>query len=77
VITAGYDPLRDEGVAYIERLRDSGVEVTARHYADQIPGFAFMPAVIPAADTAITDIARLIRLHLDQPRRLVSTHGTA
>jgi acetyl esterase len=64
VVTAGYDPLRDEGLDYIERLRDAGVAVTARHYPDQIHGYAFMPGVIPAANDAITDIAALIRVEL-------------
>jgi acetyl esterase len=67
VVTAGYDPLRDEGLAYVDRLRDAGVEVTARHYADQIHGFAFMPAVIPAANEAIAEIAELVRAHMEAP----------
>jgi acetyl esterase len=61
VFTAGYDPLRDEGLEYIDRLRNADVDVTARHYPDQIHGFAFMPAVIPAANRAIVEIAKLIR----------------
>ncbi len=39
VITDEYDPLRDEGVAYAARLREAGVEVTARHYEDMMHGF--------------------------------------
>jgi acetyl esterase len=65
VVTAGYDPLRDEGIEYIARLRDAGVAVTDRHYPDQIHGFAFMPAVIPAANNAIIEIAGLIRIQLE------------
>jgi acetyl esterase len=57
VITAGFDPLRDGGLDYIERLRKAGVTVATRHYPDQIHGFAFMPGVIPAAHEAITAIA--------------------
>jgi acetyl esterase/lipase len=60
VVTAGYDPLRDEGLAYIERLRDAGVSIIDRHYPDQIHGFAFMPAVIPAANDAIAEIAEIV-----------------
>ena len=36
-----------------------------RHYPDQIHGFAFMPAVIPAANNAIIEIAGLMRIRLD------------
>ena len=67
VVTAGYDPLRDEGLAYIDRLRNADIDVTARHYADQIHGFAFMPAAIPAANEAIAEIAELVRVHLAAP----------
>jgi acetyl esterase len=67
VVTAGYDPLRDEGMQYAERLRDAGVAVATRHYADQIHGFAFMPAVIPAANEALAQIAELVRAQLAPP----------
>ena len=40
VITAGFDPLRDMGIAYAKHLRDSGVTVTEREYQSMIHGFA-------------------------------------
>ena len=40
VITAGFDPLRDMGIAYAKHLRDSGVKVTEREYQSMIHGFA-------------------------------------
>jgi acetyl esterase len=61
VITAEYDPLRDEGEEYIRRLTDAGVDVVARHYPGQIHGFAFMPAVIPQANETLAELAALIR----------------
>jgi acetyl esterase len=61
VITAEYDPLRDEGDAYVGRLRDAGIDVVARHYPGQIHGFAFMPAVIPQANNTIQELAQLVR----------------
>jgi acetyl esterase/lipase len=40
--TAGFDPLRDEGEAYAQRLEAAGNEVRYRCYEDQIHGFVSM-----------------------------------
>ena len=42
VVTAGFDPLRDDGSAYADALRAAGVEVEYRCYDDQIHGFMGM-----------------------------------
>lgn len=42
VITAGLDPLRDEGIAFVTRLRHEGVLVVHRHHDGQIHGFHSM-----------------------------------
>jgi acetyl esterase len=56
VVTAEFDPLRDEGEAYADRLRDAGVEVIARRYLGVIHGFASMPYVTAMAQRALADV---------------------
>jgi acetyl esterase/lipase len=61
VVTAEHDPLRDEGRAYAQRLRDGGVDVTAHHYADMAhPFFAFVN-VYERSTEAIERVAARIR----------------
>ena len=61
VITAEFDPLRDEGEAYAERLRSLDVEVTQRRFDGQIHAFYSLPVAIPAALEAIAQTAELLR----------------
>jgi acetyl esterase len=50
--TAEFDPLRDEGAAYAERLRDAGVKTTYRCHSGMIHLFYGMGTLIPYAATA-------------------------
>ncbi|MFC6718642.1 alpha/beta hydrolase [Natrialbaceae archaeon GCM10025810] len=63
VITAGFDPLRDDGATYAERLEEAGVSVSYHHYEDMIHGFFNMvaePLNLEAAheayDAAVADL---------------------
>ena len=61
VVTAGHDPLCDEGIAYAERLRAEGVAVDHRHYAGQMHGFVNAGRFIRAADQALGEIAAALQ----------------
>jgi acetyl esterase len=60
VITAEFDPLRDEGEAYAARLRAAGVDVTHRRFDGQIHAFYSMPLAVPAATEAVAQTAELL-----------------
>ena len=60
VLTAGFDPLTDEGAAYADRLAAEGTPVEHLHYDGQIHGFVSLYEDIDAGRAAIDDaIARL------------------
>jgi acetyl esterase len=61
IITAEYDPLRDEGEAYGQRLQEAGVEVTLSRYPGMIHGFIRMTAQLDNAKEAVDEIAGRLR----------------
>jgi acetyl esterase len=57
VYTAGFDPLRDEGVAYAERLQKAGIAVHHHCFRTLTHGFVSMGGVCPAARDGARQIA--------------------
>jgi len=60
IVSAEFDPLRDEAVRYAETLAAAGVAVEHRPYAGMIHGFARMGARIDAARDALDDCAQAL-----------------
>jgi acetyl esterase len=64
IVTAGFDPLRDEGRAYGDRLREAGVEVVYREYPGQIHAFVSLTKAIPQGMACTLEVADYLRQRL-------------
>lgn len=64
IVTAEFDPLRDEGELYAERLREAGVPVSLKRYDGMIHGFFTMAGLIDKAKLAIDETSALLRTAL-------------
>lgn len=64
VVTAGFDPLRDEGEAYAAALADAGNAVVLRRFEGLIHGFASMSGVSTSSRDAVVETAGLLRATL-------------
>jgi acetyl esterase len=61
VVTAEFDPLRDEGEAYAARLREAGVATTLTRHDGQIHGFVSMFEIFDRGKAALDEIAAALR----------------
>lgn len=57
ILTAEYDPLRDEGERLYSRLTEQGVTASCQRYLGVIHGFFQLGGISPAAKEAMRDVA--------------------
>ncbi|MGO8872668.1 MAG: alpha/beta hydrolase [Acidimicrobiales bacterium] len=61
VVTAEFDPLRDDGESYAERLRQAGVPVTTSRYEGMIHGFYGLDSIFDAAKRSTAETVAVLR----------------
>ena len=57
LVTAGFDPIRDEGEMYARRLAEAGVPVVLRRQPDLVHGFVNMIGLSPRCRAAVAEAA--------------------
>ncbi|MGI9571508.1 MAG: alpha/beta hydrolase, partial [Desulfobulbia bacterium] len=61
IVSAGYDPLRDENIAYHEKLLSDGVESIHRHYEGMIHGFINLTAFLDASQKCLESCGQALK----------------
>ncbi len=61
VVTAEFDPLRDQGEAYAARLGEAGVPTVIQRYDGMVHGFFQLPGVLDAGTAVIAQVAETLR----------------
>jgi acetyl esterase len=67
VVTAGFDPLRDEGEAYARRLREAGVRTILRRHPSYVHGFIHALALGAGSREALAEMGGVLRATLAAP----------
>ena len=65
MLVAGRDVLRDEAIAYAERLASAGVPVQLRHREEMVHGFLLCTAWLDAAREGMAELAAVLARGLD------------
>jgi acetyl esterase len=73
IVTAGFDPLRDEGDAYADALRSAGNEVRLYHLTDLIHGFINMSSLSAYARKTLVEVSHEARKMLEKTPTSVSS----
>jgi len=65
IITAGFDPLRDEGIRYANRLVDSGNDVVLINLSGMTHGFILMGRVVETAHVVLSEVVGKLKFHFN------------
>jgi acetyl esterase len=68
VLTAGLDPIRDQGRAYAAALIQAGVKTIFREAAGNIHGFISLRKAIPSSDADVRSAIEALRLIIEEAR---------
>jgi acetyl esterase len=74
IITAEFDPLRDDGEDYAAALSEAGVPVTLRRWEGMVPPFVYLGGLFDAAHEARQFIAEQLRRALHDPDSAAGEH---
>lgn len=77
IVTAGCDPLCDEGAAYAEKLRLAGVPVTRGHHPEMFHGFLGFPRLLDDARSAVAGVAEAVALTVSDRKISGDVGGSA
>lgn len=63
ILTAEYDPMRDEGESYAQKLKEKGISVKLKRYQGMVHGFFQMAGLLDDARLAIQEVGETLKTH--------------